>query len=313
MHRKILETTQLIPEKEKAICDKIKQLTEKGEEELDWNEYELGKICDFKSGKFNTKNMSKSGDYPFYNASVNNPIGKHNEYCFDGDKYILFIKSGGNSKNKISETNGLALPILVKGKTACVMDVIKINITQAVNTDYLYYYLKIIRSIIQENAKYTVGLGHVDMTHFKNMKIRVLKPKIMNKHKLEQLFNEVDNLKQELDKTKAEYQAEIKKFMEPLKNPNEPDYESDESDESDDPNESDDSDNYIVVSPKKSDNKSNKKTEKSIEIKQNDFSDSELDIDIIPTKKSKGKTETRPDSKSKNSKTKSSIIAESDS
>ena len=31
--------------------------------------------------------------------------------------------------------------------------------------------MKIFRPIIQDNANYTVNLGHVDMNHLKNMKI----------------------------------------------------------------------------------------------------------------------------------------------
>jgi NTP pyrophosphatase (non-canonical NTP hydrolase) len=44
LHNKISEITESIPQKEKDICDKIKELTEDGEEGVDWDEYELGKI-----------------------------------------------------------------------------------------------------------------------------------------------------------------------------------------------------------------------------------------------------------------------------
>jgi hypothetical protein len=43
---------------------------------------------------------------------------------------------------------------------------------------YLHYYLLCIKHIIQEEARYTTGNGNVNMDHFRNLKIKVLKPEI---------------------------------------------------------------------------------------------------------------------------------------
>ena len=79
----------------------------------------LEDVIDIKgSGKTNSGTISNSGEYPFYSASVKNPSGTHNKYDFDGDKYILLIKSGGNKENPISRSHGIGKVYLVKGKCA---------------------------------------------------------------------------------------------------------------------------------------------------------------------------------------------------
>ena len=55
------------------------------------------------------------------------------------------------------------------------------------------------------------------MNKFTNIKIRILKDKILTKYKLQDKFDEVDKLKDELESTKKTYQEEIKKLMEPFK------------------------------------------------------------------------------------------------
>lgn len=207
-----LQTLQTLQtQKEKSICGLIKMLTMFGKDGIEWDEYRLGDIISLKAGKFNTKNMTNTGEYPFYNAGINNPIGTHNEYCFEGEKYILFIKSGGNGQNRISDTNGLALPILVKNKCSAVLDVVKI-FSEKVNIDYLYFWIKSIRTVIQENAKYTTNLGHVDMEKFKNMKIRVLKPHMITKYNLDKEFDFMDKLKNDISQT-LKNQEDITKQM----------------------------------------------------------------------------------------------------
>jgi hypothetical protein len=101
LHQRIGQISQAIPELEKNICKIIGKLAI-GD---NYDEYKLGDVIIMKAGQFNTKDMTNTGEYPFYNASVNNPIGTINKYCFDDNKYILFIKSGGNSKNKIHACN----------------------------------------------------------------------------------------------------------------------------------------------------------------------------------------------------------------
>ena len=249
LHEESQKLSNDIPQKERDICALIKKLTDEGTEGGDYEERKLGDICEFKAGKFSTKNMTNTGIYPFYNASVNNPIGTHDNYCFDGDKYIIFIKSGGNSKNKISLSNGLGLSILCKGKIACVSDVLKI--TSHINYDYLYYYLTIIRPDTQENAKYSTGLGHVDMDKFKNTYVKILAPKTIKKQ-LQPLFDEVDKMKSDLEANKKEHSELSVKFMRMI----DPDYKNSNSEKQTDSLSESESDDDIETDEKSDDSDS---------------------------------------------------------
>jgi len=90
---KSLQSIQILyDDKKKYICELINLLTTACEKFVDYDEYNIMDLIKMKSGSFNSKDMITNGMYPFYNASVNNLVGTINEYCFDGDKYILFIK-----------------------------------------------------------------------------------------------------------------------------------------------------------------------------------------------------------------------------
>lgn len=62
------------------------------------NLVKIGDVMVMQKGTFNTKHASKEGLYPFYTAGLSNPTHRHSEHCFDGDGYILMVKSGGNAK-----------------------------------------------------------------------------------------------------------------------------------------------------------------------------------------------------------------------
>lgn len=86
----------------------------------------LGEVCDMSiKGNTNSKEISNTGEYPFYKASVSNPSGTHNSYCFDDIEYLLFIKSGGNSSNPLSLSHGIGKVYLVNGKSSGNTEVVK--------------------------------------------------------------------------------------------------------------------------------------------------------------------------------------------
>ena len=225
LHQQISTNTELIPQKEKDVMDLIKKLTEEGKNGIDYEEHKLGDIITCNSGKFNTKDMVKNGTYPFYNASVNNPVGFINNACFVEDKQLLFIKSGGNSSNKVSDSHGLGLTLLVKGKCSSNVHVSQILIIKKYNIsyEYLYYYLKNLKYCIQENAKYSTGLGSVDMEHFKKLIIKVLFDTQIKKYNIQKLFDEIDELKNNLESSKTNYQKELKDLFKDFKNDEEED------------------------------------------------------------------------------------------
>jgi hypothetical protein len=210
-----LQTLQTLQtQKERSICGKIKLLTMMGKRDIDYDEFKLIDLINMKDGKFNSKDMIENGKYPFYNASVNNPAGTINDYCFDGDKYILFVKSGGNSNNKISDSHALGLPMLVKNKCSSNVHVSQIIIKQNILTyDYLFYYLLMLKPKIQENAKYSTGLGGVDMDYFRSRIIRILKPEIIKKYKLDEDFDFMDKLRNDIQNTLKLQEETTKEMM----------------------------------------------------------------------------------------------------
>ena len=135
---------------------------------------ELKDLCDMSiKGNTNSKEISNTGEYPFYKASVSNPSGTHNTFCFDDIEYLLFIKSGGNSLKPLSLSHGIGKVYLVNGKSSGNTEVVKIKNNELVMLKYLYYYLQNEQLNIQKLAKYSTNLGHIDMNRFKEFKIPV--------------------------------------------------------------------------------------------------------------------------------------------
>jgi type I restriction-modification system DNA methylase subunit len=270
IHQQIMSDTDAIPEKEKNICEIIKKATEEGKKGVDYEEYKLGDNIKTLDGTYNTKDMNNKGNIPFYNASINNPIGFIEKECFDDKKYILFVKSGGNSSNKISNTHALGLPLLVKGKCASNVHVCKLNLLKNIcNVEYLYYYMLILRPLIQENAKYSTGLGGVNMEHFKNIIIKVLTEKQMKKLKLQELFDEVDKLKEDLENNKKSYEKYMKELFKDFE-------EKDDDKNEEDTNLKSSKDDFLPQ--KKSSTFSSEKQKKKVkQTKKQESSESESD------------------------------------
>ena len=185
---------------ELEIKNKIQYITENEECE----EVELGSVCTFKSGKYNTCNMDNKGNYPFYNATIKS-IGFHSEYCFDDDKYLLLIKSGN------VKAEGLGSVIKLKGKTACVSDTVQIK--SIINIDYLYYVMCLIKDRIRKTSTNSVGLGHLKISEIKLIKIKLPKNKQLITD-LEPTFKEIETLKEDLSKQEELYKQYLKELKE---------------------------------------------------------------------------------------------------
>ena len=167
----------------------------------------LGDICDMTiKGNTNSGDVTNSGEYPFYKASVSNPSGTHNKYCFDNEsEYILFIKSGGNAKNPLSLTHGIGKVFLVKGKSCGNTEVVKIiSKYKNICLKYLFFFIKSEQLNIQKLAKYSQNLGHIDMTKFKNFKIPIplLEQQIQIIEFCENNNNIIKQLEKEIDENK---------------------------------------------------------------------------------------------------------------
>lgn len=126
-----------------------------------------------KSGKTNSKDISNTGEYPFYKASCQNPSGTHSTYDFDGVNYLLIVKSGGSSKNPISDTYGIGKVFLVSGKCAANVAVFQLLLKSKDDIKFLYYYLLYNQSMIQKLANYTTNNGNIDMKMLMDLQIPI--------------------------------------------------------------------------------------------------------------------------------------------
>jgi restriction endonuclease S subunit len=136
----------------------------------------LGDVCTFNgNGKTNSSEITNSGEYPFYNGSLTNPQGTHDDFDFDGDQYILLVKSGGSSAKPISDRYGIGQAFLVSGKVAANGIVIKISIKDesVIAYNYLYTYLHHHKHLIQELANYCTNNGSINNEALKSFRIPV--------------------------------------------------------------------------------------------------------------------------------------------
>lgn len=219
LHNKISDLTEQIPQKEKEICELIRDLTENGEEGVDWDEYRLGDVCELRDGyDFYRDEMDSIKKF---RDGINLPIIKNNnnklsDYVVINKKYDKYIAIKDDILISTAGTCGRIIKLKFdKGYHAHHM--LKfINIK--INKDYLYYFmlLNFDNDFIKNNTNGSV-LGHLKMEKILNTKIKILKDNIMTKHKLQDKFDEVDKLKEDLEITKNTYKEEINLLMEPFK------------------------------------------------------------------------------------------------
>lgn len=170
--------------------------------DIEWKR--LGDIFELKkSGKTNSKDITNSGEYPFYKASCNNPSGTHNSYDFDNVEYLLIIKSGGSSANPVSDNYGIGKVFLVNGKCAANVAVFQLLPKNKMNIRYYYHYLILIQNKIQLLAKYCTNNGNIDMNELMNLQIPI--PSI-------QLQNDIVEYLDFLHELNAEHEEKIKKY-----------------------------------------------------------------------------------------------------
>jgi type I restriction-modification system DNA methylase subunit len=134
---------------------------------LDCKEYKLGDIVEIKgNGKYSLKDLDEKGKYDYYSASKTNPTGKINEYCFDGEEYLLFIKSGGNKDNLYSDT-GLGKVYICKNKTAGNPAVLKMEIkNNKFNINYIALYMNYNAYTSRTFAVFNAGNGNIRMPEY---------------------------------------------------------------------------------------------------------------------------------------------------
>ena len=159
----------------------------------------LGEIFNLNSsGSTNSKDISNTGEYPFYRASCNNPSGTHNKYDFDDIEYLLIVKSGGCANKPISSEYGIGKVFLVNGKCAANIAVFQLLQKTSNNIKYLYYYLLNMQSKIQELARYCTNNGNIDMNELMEIKIPI--PSIEKQKEIIEYLDFNENLIKTLEK-----------------------------------------------------------------------------------------------------------------
>ena len=131
----------------------------------------LGDILDSKSsGKTKVAEITNSGEYPFFSCKIQNPCGTHASFDHAEPEYLLFAKSGGNAKQPVGDALGIGRFYYMTSKSASTTDVSKFTLKtdKAVTLKYVHIVLQTKLHEIQSMARYTTGLGHIDITQMLN-------------------------------------------------------------------------------------------------------------------------------------------------
>jgi restriction endonuclease S subunit len=205
---------ELIMKLEEDIQNKINDIILTGKENIHYDIYKFNECFEIKTGKLNKRDLNDKGLYPYYNASVNNPFGKTNKVSFTGTKYIIMIRCGGNSKNKVSNDHALGQVYLINGDIGANEGIYQLNTIKDININYLYYFLKKKTPYLQETAYYSTGIGNLHKENLRNMEIKIIKDSIMKENKLIESFNQIETLQTELKEAEELYKKLIKELAE---------------------------------------------------------------------------------------------------
>jgi type I restriction-modification system DNA methylase subunit len=207
-HKQISDDTELIPQKEKEICELIKKMTSEGKKGVDYEEHKIGsKYFNIINGKRIVKKNNITGDIPVYGGG---------DVTFYTDKpnltgiNCLISKYGNCEKGKCVRIIKGNIYLNDNGLT------VKSN-SELISNYYLSYYLLIINDQIFNCKRGSAQLGF-DMDAFNNLIIKIPTLSTMKKYNFEKLFNEVDQIKERLETTKKEHEKEVNLLMKPFEN-----------------------------------------------------------------------------------------------
>ena len=235
LHKQISDDTELIPHKEKEICELIKKMTSEGKKGVDYEEKMIGEIAKVlgspggeKLGKFYryeiTNNEILNDNYGFIRGADISSEEKKIKYYITNKDYDLYYKN----TNTIVSTNDILL-------TACSSKIKFIKVSEMwekypyhgcirftdikININYIFYYM-MTDSFTDYILKLQSGsvVKYSNASHFQNTLIQVPTPSTMKKYNLEKLFNEIDQIKERLETTKKEHEKEVNLLMKPFEN-----------------------------------------------------------------------------------------------
>jgi type I restriction enzyme S subunit len=154
--------------------------------------WEVKRMADIITKKPKTLHQSsfglKEGKYPFFTNSSNNKLDKYFNH-FDFDDEVI-----------VANTGGVAFFKYFKGKFAAMSDCFVFSTKE--DTKYIYYFLKNIEMVVNENGFTGSGIKHLDKKYFNE--IRVIIPNIEEQIRIANILSDMDNeitaLETKLDK-----------------------------------------------------------------------------------------------------------------
>jgi len=277
-----LQTLQTLQtQKEKAICGLIKMLTMFEKDGVEWDEYRLDEICEI-----NPKNEKINYEYVEY-LDIGNCLEFNTTKLKNDDKLpsrakrtiklndVLLSSVRPNNKNIniIKKYNYLENLIVSTG-------FILLRPNNLITSDYLYFYI-----LRDDTTNYFInkstGSGYpaINVDSICDMKIRVLKPHMITKYKLQEEFDFMDKLKNDISQT-LKNQEDITKQMMKLVLGGEEDKSINVNNEKEDDNSSSKSNKSVKsVKSTKSTEKKVLRTRKEVEPETESDNESETDSD----------------------------------
>ena len=186
---------ELIMKLEEQIKNKIKNI----EENEEYEEVELGSICEYiKTGKNKTPDDKKGTLYPYYGTA--DITGYTDHYLFDG-KHILVARNGtmGNC-------------FLVEGKIYPSDHIFIIKNKDQYNISFIFYLIKELSSEIQNKSNGSTIKG-ISKENLSTIKIKLPKNKQLIKD-FDPLFQQIETLQTELKEAEELYKKLIKELSE---------------------------------------------------------------------------------------------------
>lgn len=229
LHQQIAQDTELIPEKEKNICNLIKKLTDEGKEGVDYESKKLGDVCEINPSSKQIKDryikyLDITGCNSFETKKLvnnNNLPSRAKKTVIHNDVIISSVRPANKNINIVSKRINIKNLLISTG--FIIMRPLNIN------PNYIYQFLKsdnITNYLIEKST----GSGYPAFSSsiLNELNIKILKPSIMSKHKLQQLFDEVDELKDTLEENKKTYQVELNKLFKDFKEQDDENSETEE-------------------------------------------------------------------------------------
>jgi restriction endonuclease S subunit len=180
----------------------------------------LGDVVKIESGngKFKLSDLCDDGIYDYYSASKNNPTGKINNYCFDGNEYMLFVKSGGNKNDLYSDT-GLGKLFKCTGKTAGNPAILKMVIRNAniVNINYFIKYMMCYIVKIRGYAVFNAGNGNIRIPELLN-EFKIPVPSLEIQEDIINKINKLNEQSSHYDQYAKFIQTELDNITETIQN-----------------------------------------------------------------------------------------------